>query len=605
MATHVGGRRAAGTGPFGEDIAAIHASIAPLADGRVADYIPELAKADPDWFGLAVATADGAVHRAGDWDQPFTIQSISKPFVYGLALEDRGRDEVLRRVGVEPTGDAFNSIEIDEASRRPYNPMVNAGAIVTAGMVPGDTPEARLDRVLGFLSAFAGRDLEIDEAVFASEHDTGDRNRAIAYFMRAHGMLDDVEAVLDLYFRQCSVLVTGRDLAVMAATLANGGVNPLTGVRALSAEHVQAVLSVMATCGMYDFAGEWLYTVGLPAKSGVAGGVIAVLPGQLGIGVFSPPLDARGNSVRGIAACQELSRRFHLHEYRPGLLSTNAIRRRYTAQAVRGRRTRRPEESRALDREGHRIAVYELRGELAFGPTERLVRTVLGELDGVEHLVLDFRRTTGVDDVSAALIERMAADASARGVRVIAAQVGPGVLDLELAADADEALQRCEEDVLADVLGPRDAEVVALADQPLLEGIPPAGVAALERRSGVLDLVPGEVLCREGDEADAVFLIGGGTVRVEVGGDDGTPPRRLLTMGPGTAFGEVALLDGGTRSASAVAETPAHVHRVGFDAIAAADREHPGLRAALYRNLGQMLARRLRRANDHVRALEL
>lgn len=605
MPTNVAGREASSLrGPIGDDIAEILDLIAPMGDGIVADYIPELGKAERDWFGVAVATIDGAVHEAGDSGLPFTIQSISKPFVYGLALQDRGRAEVLRRVGVEPTGDAFNSIEIDEESRRPYNPMVNAGAIVTAGMVRGDAEADRLSRVVAFLSDVAGRELDLDEDVFRSERDTGDRNRAIAYFMKAHGMLDDVEEVLDLYFHQCSVLVTCRDLAVMAATLANGGVNPITGAHALDRNHVESVLSVMATCGMYDFAGEWLYTVGLPAKSGVAGGVIAVLPGQLGIGVFSPPLDARGNSVRGIAVCQEISRRFHLHQYRPGLLSTNAVRRRYRGDVVRARVTRTAEESAALDRGGDRIAVYELRGELSFGPVERLTRIVMDDLDSVDYAVLDFRRTTGMDEVSATLIERLAVLAAAGGVRFVAANVGHGRLDVETATDVDDALQRCEADLLNRALGPREAVVAPLAAQPLLAGLTDAEFADLEAATVELSLAAGDILCRDGDPADDIYFICSGALRAEVTSGDGGPQTRLLTMGPGSALGEVALLDGGTRSATVVAEAPTRVRVLSFGALARLAAVHPGLPATLYRNVARLLAGRLRRVTEHVRAFE-
>jgi glutaminase len=592
-----------GSSPFALDVAEIAERFASLSDGAVADYIPELGKADPDWFGVAVATIDGAVHAAGDAEVPFTIQSISKPFVYGLALNDRGGEEVLRRVGTEPTGDAFNSIEIDEATRRPFNPMVNAGAIVTAGMVTGAEPQRRLNRVTGFMSDFAGRDLDLDEEVFRSERDTGDRNRAIAYFMRAHGMLDDVDDVLDLYFKQCSVLVTCRDLAVMAATLANGGVNPVTGVRALAPEHVESVLSVMATCGMYDFAGEWLYSVGLPAKSGVAGGIIAVLPGQLGIGVFSPPLDDRGNSVRGIAVCQELSRRFHLHQYRPGLIAMDAVVRRYTGGAVRARRTRSAEEVAVLDREGSRIAVYEIGGELSFGPTERLTRTVLGELDGVGFVVLDFRRTSGIDDASCGLVGRLAGMAAERGARVIVAHIADDRLAVEAAIDADEALQRCEDQLLAEALGPRDAVEVPLDRQPLLAGLDPATLAELEAAAVSKSLGPGDVLFREGEDARDIYFVRSGALRAELQPADG-PPRRLLTMGPGTVLGEIALLDGGSRSATVIADEPSTVQALSFEAITALGAAHPGLTVALYRNLGRLLAWRLRRATDQVRALE-
>ena len=602
MATGTG-EPATSTGPFGDEVREILEGLASLGGGTVADYIPELGKADPSWFGIAVATIDGAVHEAGDSRLPFTIQSISKPFVYGMALEDRGRAEVMRRAGVEPTGDAFNSIEIDEVSLRPFNPMVNAGAIVTSGMVRGDDPQERRERVMSFLSAFAGRELGIDDEVFRSEAETGDRNRAIAYFMRAHGMLDDVDDVLDLYFRQCSVLVTCRDLAVMAATLANGGLNPVTGDHALHRTHVESVLSVMATCGMYDYAGEWLYTVGLPAKSGVAGGVIAVLPGQLGIGVFSPPLDARGNSVRGIAVCQEISRRYQLHQYRPGLLSTNAVRRRYRGDVARGRRTRTPEEIAVLDREGARIGVYELRGELSFGPTERLVRAVLGDLDELDHVILDMRRITAIDEVSAVMLERLGGIAAERGSRFIVANVEEGRLEVEAAADLDEALLRCEDDLLEEALGPRDHVVVELADQPLLSGLSAAEITSLDAIADHGRLAAGEVLCREGDEAREIWFIRSGSLRVQVDLPDGGV-KRLLTMGPGAAVGEIALLDGGPRSATVVAEMASEVVGLSLPAIERIGAEHPGLVTTLYRNLGRLLAWRLRRTTDQVRSLE-
>ncbi len=309
------GRYRAAVSPLRAFLKELHARYAGLRDGKLADYIPELTKANPDWFGISVATVGGQAYAFGDAEQAFTIQSISKPFVYGLALNDHGREFTQSRVGVEPTGDAFNSlIRLDERSNRPHNPMVNAGAIATASLVKGEGPAERLNHLLDTFRRYAGRELVIDMAVFTSERATGHRNRAIAHLMLNFGMIDPrVDEALDLYFKQCSVLVTCRDLAVMAATLANRGVNPVTGERAVDAAYVQDILSVMYTCGMYDFAGEWAYRVGLPAKSGVGGGIIAVVPGQAGIAVFSPLLDERGNSVRGIKVCEELSARYGLH----------------------------------------------------------------------------------------------------------------------------------------------------------------------------------------------------------------------------------------------------------------------------------------------------
>jgi len=292
----------------------LHARYQGLRDGKVADYIPELTKADPNWFGLCLVTADGQRFEFGDIEQTFTIQSISKPFVYGMALTDLGREATLAKISVEPSGDAFNSIELEAGTHRPHNPMINAGAIAAASLVTGEGPADRLNHVLDTFARYIGHPVGVDMAVFTSERATGHRNRAIAHLMRNFDIIDErIEEALDLYFKQCSILVTCRDLAMMAATLANGGVHPLTKERAVPAEYVRDILSLMYTCGMYDFAGEWAYRIGLPAKSGVGGGIIAVVPGQAGIAVFSPPLDARGNSVRGIRVCEELSQRFGLH----------------------------------------------------------------------------------------------------------------------------------------------------------------------------------------------------------------------------------------------------------------------------------------------------
>jgi len=286
-----------------------------VSEGRVAHYIPELARSRPEAFAIVAITSDGRCFQVGDASQQFTMQSTSKPVVYGLALQDRGRDEVLRRVGVEPTGDAFNCIiKLDEASKRPYNPMINAGAIATSSLVEGQGATARWNRLVDTLSLYLGRRPYADMAVFLSERSTGHRNRAIAHLMLNFGMLEsDVEEVLDFYFQQCSILVDARDLAMVAATLANGGVNPISGQRAVAADYTRDILSVMLTCGLYDYSGEWVYRVGIPAKSGVSGGLMAVVPGRLGIGIFSPPLDERGNSVRAIRVCQELSQRLGLH----------------------------------------------------------------------------------------------------------------------------------------------------------------------------------------------------------------------------------------------------------------------------------------------------
>jgi glutaminase len=265
-------------------------------------------------FGIAVVAADGRSLAVGDAELPFTIQSASKPFVYGMAVEEHGRDGVLAKIGVQPVEEAFNAIALDEASNRPFNPMINAGAIAATDLLGGDTAEQRLSRLLAVFERGCGHSVEVDEQVFASERATGERNRALAHLMRSFGMIGPrLEETLELYFRQCSIKVTCRDLAMLGATLANQGVNPVTGERMLSTSTVRDVLSVMHGCGMYNFSGEWDLRIGIPAKSGVGGGIVGVIPGLGGIATFSPRLDEKGNSVRGIAAFRRLAERFHLH----------------------------------------------------------------------------------------------------------------------------------------------------------------------------------------------------------------------------------------------------------------------------------------------------
>src|SRR5437763_1485914 len=293
--------------------------------GAVADYIPELGKADPDHFGISLATLDGHVYEVGDTTIPFTIQSMSKPFVFALALDTLGAAHVESAIGVEPSGDPFNSIRLN-SENHPFNPMVNAGAITCSGLLHETKGSDAFDYIRQALGRFAGRELGVDEAVYASESATGDRNRAIGYLLRTNAVIkDNVAAVLDVYFRQCAVLVTARDIAVMAATLANRGVNPVTGEQVLTPYAISRTLSVMTSSGMYDYAGEWIYRIGIPAKSGVGGGILAALPARLGLGSYSPKLDKHGNSVRGIKVRDALSSHYDLHRLNRIIDDRNSI----------------------------------------------------------------------------------------------------------------------------------------------------------------------------------------------------------------------------------------------------------------------------------------
>ncbi len=283
-------------------------------DGQTADYIPELASAKTDHFGIAVVTCDGQIFRAGQTDTNFTLQSTSKPFVYAMALQEHGREFIKSRVGVEPSGEAFNSIvELEKQTHRPYNPMINSGAIAISSFIQDKKGISREKRVLDLFAKYTNREHQIDEKVFFSEKETAHRNRSIAHLLRHFDVIgDDIDESLDLYFKQCSILVNTIDLAMMAATLANGGTQPLTQKKVLDKEFVPDVLSLMFTCGMYDSAGEWAYSVGLPAKSGVSGGLLAVVPGKLGIACYSPLIDGHGHSIRGVLATTELVKKYKL-----------------------------------------------------------------------------------------------------------------------------------------------------------------------------------------------------------------------------------------------------------------------------------------------------
>ncbi len=306
-------------GEFTSLLEELHSKYLGMNEGSIYVAEPALQSGRDDQFGICVVTVDGSTYEAGDSTADFFMQSVSKLFAYGLALEDHGRDEVLKKVDVEPTGDAYNAIiKLEESSKRPHNPMVNAGGIAVTSLIKGSRPALRLDRILKTYARYAGRQIFIDAPAFVAEQDANDRNRAISYLLKNFGMIEeDIQQTMDLYLQQCSAVINCRDLGMMGATLANEGVNPVTGESALKAEYVKDLLTVMYTCGMYDFAGEWAYNTGMPAKSGVSGCIVGVVPGQMGIAVFSPPLDQRGNSVRGIKVFEELSKTLDLHIFHP------------------------------------------------------------------------------------------------------------------------------------------------------------------------------------------------------------------------------------------------------------------------------------------------
>ena len=403
--------RAEVTSPVLDKLQDLLEELRSLDAGEVATYIPELGRADPDWFGISVVTSDGHVFEVGESRQEFTIQSISKPFVFGMALEERGREAVMGHVGVEPSGNAFNAIVVDETNR-PFNPMVNAGAIVTTGLIARSDPAHALDRVLDVFGRFAGRDLSIDDAVYESESATGDRNRALAFLMKSFGVLDgDVETAVDLYFQQCSLLVTARDLAVMGATLANRGVNPITGrardrggvrrERPQRDEHVRDV--------------RLRRRMGLPRRA-------AREERRRRRRRRGAPRAVRHRRVLAAARRQGQQR-----ARRRGVPPPRDRFRAAPAALPAARRGRGASHRRAGTRPGRTgcarsrptstsrehascIVVYELEGDLYFGSMERVFRRIAADLDTVRFVVLDCKRVTSVDPAARSMLLALEAE---------------------------------------------------------------------------------------------------------------------------------------------------------------------------------------------------
>jgi len=600
--------------PIERFLRSLHAKYAGLHDGVVATYIPELAKADPDWFGICVATVDGFVYAVGDVDQEFTIQSISKPFVYGLVLDDRGTEYALSKVGVEPSGDAFNAISLHKSTGRPLNPMINAGAIATTGQVVADTPAERSRRILEMFAKYTGRPMRIDEAVYQSESLTGHRNRAIGHLLRNFDVLTgDPTADVDVYFQQCSLLVHCRDLALMAATLANQGINPMTGERAIRDEHVESVLSVMASCGMYDSSGGWIYNVGMPAKSGVAGGVLAVLPGQLGIGVFSPRLDEQGNSVRALEVCRELSRHWALHQFNPPYCPQTGRRLVYTGADRNSSRMRHPADYARLERLGRVIVVVELQGNLAFASIEPILR----QLDGgsaieARSLILDFHHVSGINDVAGRLLAELAGDLRRRGTNVsfthsqrlpglrdaVESHLGndPLVAGLFRFTSTDAALEWCEDELLKGVEPDRFLRIQDLREFELTTDLTEEELDIVAALLVPRRFADGEYLMRRGEAAGSLFLIFKGIVAVQLG-TGRNAEQRLASCSTGTMVGEMAFLDGKERSADVVAEGDVECGELAVRGFGRLEQSAPGLYAKLLRNIALALAAKLRKAN--------
>lgn len=598
----------------------LHKEYLQLDSGEVATYIPELAKANPDWFGITVVTVDGHVYQVGETQQAFTIQSISKVITYGIGLQDSGVGSVLKKIDVEPSGEAFNQISLEPDTGRPRNPMINAGAIAAVAFVEGETMEDKLSRILGTYQSFLGHEAEIDQEVYQSEKNTGHRNRAIANMLRNYDIIErDTDDLLDLYFKQCSILVNCRDLGMIAASLANNGVNPITGVRAIQREYVPKLLSVMSSCGMYDFSGAWVYEVGMPAKSGVAGGVMAVLPGQLGIAVYSPKLDERGNSVRGIAVCKRISSDFGLHMFHAGrTTATSVIHSSYDASAVTSKRSRNMKQSELLQQEGHKIRVLELQGDLMFASAEIVVAAAMKDASGTDYFIIDFRRIASINEgamnLLGHLVEHLDKDQKTilftnirdpHNLATILRKKVPHIRELALLkhGDIDAALEWCEEQLLNGI-ATAELEDIPLNEQAFCTGFSKDELFYLESLLEPLTFEKGEFICRTGEPANELYFILSGQVSVMVPVDfrrDG----RITSLAAGSAFGEMGMLDHGKRSADVVADTSLSCLRLRYDVLED-DNSAMGttIRLKLISNIGRALTLKLRQATTEIQSLK-
>ncbi len=574
-------------------------------NGVLANYIPELAKVDPSKLGIVLTTVDGYQYRFGDTDTFFTLQSVSKPFVYGMAIQDYGINKVLEKISVEPSGDAFNSISLYPESGRPYNPMINAGAIAATNMVWQLHREKTLDRILETLHLYAGSPLSLDEDVYRSESLTGHRNRAIANLLRNFNILQsEVDAPLDMYFKQCSIKVDCRQLSVMGATLANSGVNPLTGAKALDVRFIPHVLSVMATCGMYDYSGEWIYNVGLPAKSGVGGAVLAVLPGQLAIAVYSPRLDGKGNSVFGVDICKRIAETFSLHLYKTPRQLRQAVRRQITLKTARSKHKRDLIAESMLEQYGSQSHIMELQGELSFATCELFMRRIP---DDCTTLIVSLSKCITMDDGALNLLLKLNSAFSESGKLFFVTEYEHldqfATLKNEKYAflnfrDLDDAIFFAETSVLERHGYSWKQEPVQLDAQQLLKGLTKSELDELKKYLEHEEHQPNDVIIHKGSSATHLFFLESGQVSIQ----DTTEDQRTFTLAiinPGNSFGEMALLDKQKRSANVVAQTDVSCYTMKFELLDG-EEELAGIKMKILTNLGASLSSRLRTANKEL-----
>jgi glutaminase len=550
---------------------------------------------------------DGEIYCAGDTETFFTIQSASKPFIYATALMERGQELVSTRVGVEPSGEAFNSIGLEPHTGAPLNPMINAGAIASTSLVEAPDAQGQWQKIAASLGRFIGREVQIDEAVYRSESETGARNRAIAWMLKNFGIIEGKPmAPLENYFKQCSVLVTCRDLAFMAATLGNRGIHPLTGVRALDSPHVAPVLSVMATCGMYDYVGSWLYEVGMPAKSGVGGGILAVQPGRFGIGIFSPRLDAKGNSVRGIEVCKRISADLELNIFNQVSNAKTALMRIYTGADAPSRREPGPVRRAWLLQHAHRIKYLSLHGHLGVDAMEYILRKLHEMRTETHSCILDFHQVKGISLSAASFLNESRVSLRKDGIALVLSRTqdsygirerlkkvyASGDMGFLFFEDNDLAVEWCE-NRLCKAMTDLDSPKPGLGDFDLFKGVPPTLIRLAEQVVTEVHYAQGDCILQGGEDSDdRIFFIESGHVSVLVKRLEGGH-QRISTLGAGMNFGEMILLGQLSRSASVFADTEVKCRVLRAADLSRLSSEEPLLRIRLLENLARDLAHKL------------
>ena len=587
----------------------IYSNVLLNKSGKTADYIPELSRANPDQFGVALASSDGYIHEIGDSLQEFTIQSISKAFAYSLALELVGEKEVNKIIGVEPSGEAFNSIRFQN-DNRPFNPMINAGAIACTALICSVEKSKAFKKIQKIMSDFAGRNLSLDEKVFKSENATGDRNRAIAWLLKNNKIIKtNVEQSLVTYFKQCSLLVSARDLATMGATLACNGINPVTKKRVISVENALKTMSIMVSSGMYDYSGEWVYRVGFPAKSGVGGGIIAALPSQFGLGTFSPPLDRQGNSVRGIEVCKRISSYYNLHILEIEGNIKDSIVASYNLQNIRSSTERKEKNIKILEKFGAKAHVYELAGSINFMSVDYIVRR-LQELDEKEVIILSMRKVSQLSSGADKLLDAFIQTLNSLSTKIIFSDIefnsqtwnkifgSLGNMEdnkTRLFENNNEAIRWVEDFLIQKYSTDEKVNINEnLKEQFLFKALSNSDLDFLKERMIEKKFKKNVKIISKGDEADGIYFLQSGKVDIAI-----NVQKSLTTLNAGTCFGEFALIEPKSkRSANVITLTECTCFYLPLKILDSIQQSRKKIIETLLKNLALLLIKRLKDCNS-------